>query len=192
MRGNEQVGALALNDDEGDAVDEANQIGAAGLAAAAPFDLEFLGDVEDVALRVLPIDVVQREALGVAVHSLRQADAQRQPLVDALIGDDGAVVWLVEQRVHRFADVRAGKGDALPPELDRVMLPQPRFQHGGEHDAPAFALAQGQCLGRREILPAHRHQQPGGGDLRTQVFVPGREGIGVHCKFSLYRLPATG
>jgi hypothetical protein len=40
----------------------------------APLNLEFLGGVEDVAFRVFPIDVMQGEVLGIAVHELLRAD----------------------------------------------------------------------------------------------------------------------
>ena len=46
------IGAFALDDGEGDAVDEAHYIRAARLVAAASLDGELLGDVEHVVRRV--------------------------------------------------------------------------------------------------------------------------------------------
>ncbi len=82
-----EVGALALDHHQRDAVDEQHQVGPAGGVAALPLDAIFLGDMVDVALGVLPVDIVQRVALAVAIDGLGQAGAQGQQLVDPLAGE---------------------------------------------------------------------------------------------------------
>ena len=87
-----EVGSLALDDGERDAVDEQDDVGPAGLVAAGPLDGELLGDVEDVVPRFVPVDVAEREALGVALDRLGEALAQGEQVVELLVGPDEPVV----------------------------------------------------------------------------------------------------
>ena len=165
-----QVGALALDHGEGDAVDEEHDIGAAGGVAAALLDGELVGDVVDVTFGVLPVDIVEAEALAVAVDRLGEARAQRQQLIDAGVGEQQALEGIVHQAFDRLADIGVAEGMAPALELDLVMRPQPRFQDAGEDDILLLAPAQRQRLVRREVLPAHVDQQLQGGKLGADFF----------------------
>ena len=98
------IGALALDDDQRDAVDEQDNIRAAGGVAAAPFDREFVGDVVDVVFGVLPVDQVDAVAALVAVDALLDALAEREQFVGVLAGGDQAGR---DRDVAQFADDRS-------------------------------------------------------------------------------------
>src|SRR5690606_40534200 len=68
-----------------DAVHERDDIAALGLARRCPLDRELCGDVEEVVLRPLPIDVAERVALRVAVDGLRDGRAEDERVVDVLV-----------------------------------------------------------------------------------------------------------
>ena len=72
------VGASALDDRQGDAVDEQHDVGPPGLGARVALDHEFVTDVEDVVLGVIPVDVAHRVAAGVPVDGLLEAFAKGQ------------------------------------------------------------------------------------------------------------------
>jgi len=163
------VRALALDDDERNAVHKQHDVRAAGLIAAGPLDGELLRDVIDVVLRVLPVDVVQTVVFGVAVHGLRQADAERQQLVHGLVGLHQPLIKLDGgQPADRGVDVALAEGDQLPAPLDGVVLTQPGREDAGEHDVALPTAAQRQRLGGREILPAKLHEHLQRGDLRDE------------------------
>ena len=129
--GSVEIRAFTFDDDDGDAVDEEDNIRAAGLVAATPLDGEFLSDVVDVALRVLPINVVQAEALGIALDGLGEAGAQGEQFVDALAGGDEAVegVTFVAEGLQGMAEVGLGEGVRLAFESDGVVSAEPLGQH---------------------------------------------------------------
>src|SRR5262249_52372489 len=70
------IGTFAFDHGEGNAVDEENDVRAAGLSAVRALDLEFFGDVKDVVFGTLPINVIEREALRVAVNRLLETFTQ--------------------------------------------------------------------------------------------------------------------
>ena len=95
-----QVGALALDDHQRDAVDEQHQVGTARLVAARLFDGILLADLIAVALGMGPVDVAERVALGIAVDCLGQGRAEGQQLIDALVGRQQA---LLERHIQQAA-----------------------------------------------------------------------------------------
>src|SRR2546427_12303516 len=80
------VWTLAFDHGKRNAVDEQHNIRPSGLVATRTFDAELFGDVKDVVLPVVPVDVVQRETLGVALDGLLHAPPQAQQVLDFLIG----------------------------------------------------------------------------------------------------------
>ncbi len=142
--------------------------------AAGALDGEFVGDVVDVVFGMLPVDVAEVEALGVAVHRLLEACTQGQQLVDALVGRHQPLDQRrVRQHVQRLGQVGLGEGEGLPLEADRVVLGQPLRQHILQDRRAQLAAAQRQRLGRRQIRPPQPHQQPQRGDLGDQCFAEG-------------------
>ena len=77
---------LALDHRQGDAVDEQDDVGPRGLVAPRALDGELGRHVEDIVLGMLPVDVAKVEALGVALDGLLQRRAQREQVVDVLVG----------------------------------------------------------------------------------------------------------
>src|SRR5262249_39952141 len=69
---------FAFDHDERNAVDEKRDVRAAGLMTARALDLEFCGAVEDVVFGILPVNIIEREALHVAVNFLFKAFTQRE------------------------------------------------------------------------------------------------------------------
>jgi len=58
------VWSFAFDDKKGNAIDEADNIGAAGLATTSALDLILGSDVENVVPWVLPIDVADGNRVG--------------------------------------------------------------------------------------------------------------------------------
>ena len=145
-----QVGAFALDDRQGDAVDEADDVGAAGLVRAFALDGEFFRDVINVVFGVFPVDVTQRVVAGIAVMGLGQGDAQREQVVEAFVGAHQPIV-----ETH-FADAADGLGDGVFAEgmlltFDAVAVVggQPLFEHARQDNVPFASTAQTQRLLRR-------------------------------------------
>ena len=78
--------SIVLDDDEGDAVDEGDDIEAAGLEAARAFDLHVGGDVVDVLGGVFPVDVAEGVRLGVTADVLCDGRSEDEEVVDRLVG----------------------------------------------------------------------------------------------------------
>jgi len=110
--------------------------------------------VVDVPLRVLPVDVVQREALEVAFDGLLEALAQAEQVVDLLVGPHQAVVEHVLQRLDGCMDISLAEGVLVALVTDRVDPPELLFQDPIQHDGRLAPAAKGERLGRREVLPA--------------------------------------
>ena len=83
--------AFALDDRQGDAVHEQDDVRDVVLLVADPFDLELGRAVVGVVGRISPVDVVDLEALGVALHRLRHVGAETQEVVGlfVLVGRPG-------------------------------------------------------------------------------------------------------
>ena len=79
-------GQLVLDDDEGDAVDEGDDIEAAGLEAARAFNLHGGGDVVDVVGGIVPVDVAKRVRLEVTGDLLCDGRAEDEEVVGRLVG----------------------------------------------------------------------------------------------------------
>ena len=178
------IGPFALDDRQGNTVDEQHDVGPPGLVAGGSFDLEFLGDVEDVggqpSVRV-PVDVVERKALGVAADRLLQALAENQQVVDLLVGADESVVQHVFQNLHGGLDVGLAELVLLPLEANPVQFAQLFDEHRFEQHVARLSPPQRDRLARREVAPAQILQELQGRYLRDVVFEEGRE-IVVHVK----------
>ena len=123
-----QVGTFALDHREGDAVDEADDVGTAGLVGTLALDDEFFADVVDVVFRMRPIDIVQGVVAGVAVDGLRQGDTQGQGFVDTLVGAGQAIVQTdAGQEADSFGDGVLAESAGLPFVFEAIVVPQPTF-----------------------------------------------------------------
>ena len=99
-------GCFALNDGEGDTVDEQDDIGAGVFLLIPAIAGELLGHVVDVVLGMLPVDIAQIEALGGAVHQLLGvAFTQHEGIVDLFAGADQAFRQGLVQIGHGGLDV---------------------------------------------------------------------------------------
>ena len=78
-------GSLVLDDDEGDAVHEGDDIEAAGLDATRALNLHLGGDVVRVPRGVLPVDVAEGVGLGVPPDVLRDRRPEYEKVVDLLV-----------------------------------------------------------------------------------------------------------
>jgi len=165
-----EVRALALDHDEGDTVDEEGDIGAARAVAAALFDQELIGDVIDIVLGVAPIDVVEAEALAIAVDGLRHAGPEGEHLIEAGVGDHEALQRLVEEATEGLADTGVGESVVATLERDRVVGAQPGLQDAGEDNILLLATTEGEGLGGSEVLPAQIDEQLQRGDLGANDF----------------------
>ena len=162
---------FAFDHREGDAVDEQHDVRPRRLVAARALHRKFGGDVIDVVLRIFPVDVVEREAAHRPFHRLFQRHAQRQQVIDRLIGFQQAVVLDVLQALDGALEVFLAEQVTVALVLDAIdaleAVAQYLFQqHVGEPSA-----AHCQCLGRRQVAIAEIGQQLQGGDLREVFFV---------------------
>ena len=70
------LGGFALDHRHGDTVDKQDNIRPRCLVAAAALHAEFGRHMKDIPFPVLPVDIVQVEALGIALDGLLQGRAQ--------------------------------------------------------------------------------------------------------------------
>ena len=171
---------FALDHRKGDAVDKQHDVQAAEFLAAGALERELGRHMEDVVFRVVPVNVAQGEALGVALNGLFQALAQPQEIVDQ---PPGVLEPLGErhvlQRLDAPPDVRPGERVGAAFELDRVDLLQLGAQDVFQEDARGPPAAQRQGLFRGQVLVAHLLQQGDGGQLRLLFFRQRPEGLGI-------------
>ena len=104
------MGSLALDDGEGNAVDEQHDI-RTGIVPLVPAVYgEFLGHMEEVVVPVVPVDVFQIEAEGLAAaHGFGIAFAQQEGIVNLLTGAHQTVYQRLVQLVHSTLDVGGGE-----------------------------------------------------------------------------------
>ena len=162
--------SLALDDSKGDTVEKQHEIrpGVAELVPAVYRKL--LGDVKQVVLRMLPINILQIEAEGFPLsHGLRVALAQQQGVIDFFAGAHQAVGQGLVQILHCPLKVGGGKlifrtreGIAVePPELP----PEDVFE---QHLVPAAPLRF--AVLRRYVGITHGLQQLDGRLLADILF----------------------
>ena len=124
------VGTLTFNDDQRDAIDKQYDIGAVGVAGTRTCDGKLLGDVIDVVLGVLPVDVTHGVALLVAVDALFEGLAEGEHVIHRLVavevaafhghvahGNDAILdVLLREARLAMATDADGIQCAQLPPQ----------------------------------------------------------------------------
>ena len=140
------AGLLQLDDDQRQAVDEADQIRAAGVERAG--DAELADEQEIVVRRILPIDHAQALGLLAAVFAVRHGDLDaflEQPI-------DLAVRRLEAHRRTVAGQLIDGGGDRLGRQR-RIQPFQRRAQAGNQHHL-ALRLAPQSCRSRRRFPPA--------------------------------------
>ena len=86
------VGGFEFDKEQGQAVDKADQVGPLGVDVSG--DPQLGDQPEVVIVGLLPVDVAQGEAFGIAADGLAQTFSQGQQLVQPLVGADQAVVQL--------------------------------------------------------------------------------------------------
>ena len=96
---------LTLDDHQRNTVYEQHEVGTVCLLTTGALDGEFLGDVIDIVLRVLPINVPERETFCVAENRLRQGFAEAEQIIHFLVRADQPVEHEFLQRVDAGADV---------------------------------------------------------------------------------------
>ena len=142
------VGTLAFDDDQWDAVHEKHDIGAVGVAGTRTCDGKLFSDVIDIVLGMLPVDVAHGVALLVAVDALFEGLAEGEHVIHGLVavevaafhghvahGDDAILdVLLREARL------------AMATDADGVQCPQLASQHLFQQHIGGFSAAQFQRL----------------------------------------------
>ena len=117
------VRSFALNDTEGNAVDKQHDIRASRVLLVQAVHREFLGDMEHVVFRVLPIDVFQVKTKRFALSdSFRIAFSQQKGVIDLLAGTHQTIGQGLVQILHGPLNIgggefifRTGVGIAVQP-----------------------------------------------------------------------------
>ena len=174
----EPARSLALDHRERNAIDEQHGIRPPGLGRSERLHRELVGHVVDVALRVLPVDELQLEALRVALHRLRHALAEPQQLPHLLVGAHEPVIARIRERTNALPDRRRVELVRLAAILKLVDRRELLLEHGPQHHLAFLAAPQLQRLRRREQLPAQLLQQVQCRQLRHRVFGEWRGGVG--------------
>ena len=150
------IGTFALDDHQGDAVDEEHDVGTVGVVRARTGDGKLLSDVKHVVFGMLPVDVAHRIALLVAVDALFEGLAEGEHIIHRLIAVEVAAF-------HRHV---AHGGDAVldilfrearlavATDADGVQLAQLLPQNVFQQHVGGLPAAQLQCFLRREVLIA--------------------------------------
>ncbi len=112
------VGAFALDYRKRNPVDEQHDVWSPQFVRSRTFDLELIGDVVDVVLRVFPIDVLKRVATLIPVDGLLDGFPQRQQVVCLLVGLHQAVEGDVGQSIDGSSKVGLSEIVCLPFEGD--------------------------------------------------------------------------
>ena len=115
-----EVGAFAFDCDEWNAVYKENDVGATGLGAVEAFDFKFVGDVIDVVVGILPVDVVELMAFFIAVDGLFETFAEGEEIVEGFAGGVEGVVGMLGDRLDGFLDVGVAEGSCFVANFDRV------------------------------------------------------------------------
>lgn len=152
------IGALALDDDERDAVDKDDDIGAARFITAALLRHEFVADVIDVVFGMLPVYVFEVETARIARDGLRQADAEGEQFVDLLVGADETVIRFFFEFADGVVEIGFAERNFVPLKADAVMLAQPVEQDILQNDVAELAAAFGEGVIGREVLIAQPHE----------------------------------
>ncbi len=177
------VGTLAFDDDQWDAVHKEHNIRAVGVAGAGAGDGKLFGDVIDVVLGLLPVDVAHGVALLVAVDALLEGLAEGEHVIHGLVavevaafhghvahGDDAILdVLLREARL------------TVATDADGVQCPQLTSQHLFQQHVGGLSAAQFQRLFWREVLVAQLLQQFQCRFLADIVFFEGDETHDTTC-----------
>ena len=87
------VGTLAFNDDQWDAVHEEYNVRTVGVAGTRTCDGKLLGDLIDVVFGVLPVDVAHGIALFVAVDALFEGFAEGEHVIHRLVAVEVATFY---------------------------------------------------------------------------------------------------
>ena len=86
------LGRFTLNDSEGNTVDKQHDIRPGVVKLVPTVYCKLLGNMEQVVLRMLPVDVFQIETEGFSLaHGLRIAFAQQQGIIDFFTGADQTI-----------------------------------------------------------------------------------------------------
>ena len=137
------IGSLAFDDDERDAVDKDDDIGAARFITAALLHDEFIADVIDVVFGMLPVYVIEVETARIARDGLRQADAEGEQFVDFLVGADKSVIGFLPELTNGILKIGFAERNFVPLKADAVMLTQPVEQDILQNDVAELAAALG-------------------------------------------------
>ena len=129
-----------------DAVDEQHDVRPGRFRAAGTLHAVFGGHVEDIPLPVAPVDVVQVEALGIALDGLFQGRSQGDQVVDRLIGLEQAVVFDVLELLDGRLDVLLAEEKLPPLVVDAVEPLELLAQNPFQQDVAGLSLPRGKRL----------------------------------------------
>lgn len=175
------LGTLALDDDEGDPVDEADDIGTPRLMASCHLHLVFRRDVEGVISGVLPVDVTKGESLRLPVDGLIETLPEGQQVIDLLARANEALEGDIAQCLDRLGDVLLGEGHLAPLEADLIQPAKLLGQRLLQQDSSHLPLPLDGNFFGAEIAVSQLLERPQRGDLADMGFLEG----GDHFKVSL-------
>src|SRR5512145_44799 len=138
-----KVRPLAFDDDERDAVDKDDDIGAARFVTAALFHDEFIADVIDVVFGMLPVYVIEVETARIARDGLRQANAEGEQFIDFLVGADKTVIGFLPELTDGILKIGFAERHFVPLKADAVVLAEPVEQDILQNDVAELAAAFG-------------------------------------------------
>jgi len=163
-----RVRPLGLDENQGQPIDEAYDVGTPAAGPAGVQHIELIRDVKAVVGGVLPIEDGNGRLGFLAVDELGNRNAEGQLVVDALVGGEEALAEARRsQLANNLVDGVVGKrvfltfpGEAAFPEFTDQHLPQ-------EYLASA-AAPQLQGLGWPQVLVAHGHEDVQGRDMGAE------------------------
>lgn len=168
------IGALAFDDDEGDAVDEADDVRATGIQTAGAFHFKLSGDVENVIGRVLPIDVAKGEAAGFLTDGLVEAFAEGEQVVDLFAGADQTFKGNIAEGGDGFGDVLFVESLLLAFELNLVQTAELGGEDALEQDVPTLRAAFSVGIFRADPAVAQFLEELDSRNLADMGFLKGR------------------
>ena len=125
------VGTLAFDDDQWDAVHEEHDVGTVGVAGTRTCDGKLLGNLIDIVLGLLPVDVAHGVALLVAVDALLKGLAEGEHVIHRLVAVEVAAFHgHVAHGDDAILDVLLRKARlAMATDADGIQCPQLSPQH---------------------------------------------------------------
>ena len=166
--------ALALDHHERNPVHETHDVRSPGLVATRPLDFKLRRDVENVVLRVLPVDVTQGETLRLAINRLVEAFSKSQQIIDFFARPHEAFERNIPQCLDALGDALVGEWHLPAFEADLVQALELRCQHVLQHHPAELPLPLNRAFLRAQVGITELLQRAQRGNLADVGFLEGR------------------